>query len=188
MFCFTYSKSFFSFPALTKSTGHWTLPHLEGPQQHKHWTNHHGFCSPWSPPLIQPPKVPSSLCGSSCGRCVSHPPWNLIKSMSWGTRPSSSALLPDLVVDFLNLAATGDIGHLWFCTFRVMGGLEVVPHSRDHMQEGLSGYTLLFAVPEVIDAWLISDSSESFMWCFPPLLPLPLTNPCGSPLVSHAVY
>lgn len=46
MFCFPYSNSFLSFPALTKSTDHWTLPYLEGPQQHKHWTNHHGFCSP----------------------------------------------------------------------------------------------------------------------------------------------
>lgn len=105
-FSFPYSNSSLSFPTLktslqTISTGHWTLPHLEGVQQHKCFASaYHGFSSLWLLPLILPLNVPSGLYASGCGRCVSHPPWSL-SLMSCGGRPSGHALLDDLVVSWM---------------------------------------------------------------------------------------
>lgn len=73
-----------------------TILHLEGPRQHTCFVSAHSGC-PWLLPLIQPPNVPSRLCASGCGKCSSHPPWSL-SPMSYGGRPSSHALLDDLVV------------------------------------------------------------------------------------------
>lgn len=104
-FSFPYSKSFLSFPTLkiflqTVSNCYWTRPHLEGLQQHKCFApTYHGFSSLWLLPLIQPPNVPSRLCASGCGRCVSHPPWSL-SPMSCGGKPGH-VLLDDLVVSWI---------------------------------------------------------------------------------------